>query len=307
MPGAGPGAFTFTGPRVESPGRIAMIATFFVSDLHGRVPRYESLFAAIERERPGVVLLGGDLLPQGFGPGADEFLTEYLSARFRALRSSLRGAYPRVFAIFGNDDARVHEAEMRAGEGEGLWEYVHVKRVRLGGLTIVGYSYVPPTPFRLKDWERYDVGRYVDPGSISPEDGVRSVAVPEHETRWATIAADLADLTLGIEPRSLVMLVHGPPHGTMLDRAALDGVMVDHAPSDVHVGSIALRRFIEAHQPRLTLHGHIHESARLTGHWRDRIGETEMLSAAHDGPELALIRLDLDDPTRATRELVKPV
>ena len=52
------------------------------------------------------------------------------------------------------------------------------------------------------------------------------------------------------------------------------------------------------------LHGHVHESARLTGAWRDRIGRTLCLSAAHNGPELALVRLDLDDPEGATRELL---
>jgi len=70
----------------------------------------------------------------------------------------------------------------------------------------------------------------------------------------------------------------------------------------VHVGSIAVRRFIETRQPHLTLHGHIHESARLTGSWRDRIGRTLLLSAAHDGPELALIRFDLEHPGNAIRE-----
>jgi hypothetical protein len=48
----------------------------------------------------------------------------------------------------------------------------------------------------------------------------------------------------------------------------------------------------------------VHESARLTGAWRDRIGRTVCLSAAHDGPELALVRFRLDDPAVATRELV---
>ena len=79
---------------------------------------------------------------------------------------------------------------------------------------------------------------------------------------------------------------------------------MDHVPLDVHVGSIAIRRFIEARQPRLTLHGHVHESARLTGSWQDRIGRTVCLSAAHDGPELALVRFDLDRPEEATRELL---
>ena len=99
-------------------------------------------------------------------------------------------------------------------------------------------------------------------------------------------------------------LFHAPPYQTALDRAALDGVAVDHAPLDVHVGSVAIRRFIEARQPALTLHGHIHESARITGAWQDRLERTVMLSAAHDGPELALVRFDPEDLAAATRELL---
>jgi Icc-related predicted phosphoesterase len=57
-------------------------------------------------------------------------------------------------------------------------------------------------------------------------------------------------------------------------------------------------------QPLLTLHGHVHESARLTHSWRDRIGRTHLFSAAHDGPELALVRFELDDLEGATRELL---
>jgi Icc-related predicted phosphoesterase len=98
-------------------------------------------------------------------------------------------------------------------------------------------------------------------------------------------------------------LFHSPPYQTKLDRAALDGKMVDHVPVDVHVGSIAIRRLIEARQPLVTLHGHIHESAELTGSWKDRIGRTHIFSAAHAGPELALVRFDTDDLEQATREL----
>jgi Icc-related predicted phosphoesterase len=75
-------------------------------------------------------------------------------------------------------------------------------------------------------------------------------------------------------------------------------------PLEPHVGSIAVRRFIEARRPLLTLHGHVHESARLSGRWQERLGRTLLLSAAHDGPELALVRFDLDDLSSATRELL---
>ena len=62
-----------------------------------------------------------------------------------------------------------------------------------------------------------------------------------------------------------MFLFHTPPYNTGLDRAALDGKKVNYVDLDVHVGSIAVRRFIESRQPLLTLHGHIHESARITG------------------------------------------
>ena len=75
-------------------------------------------------------------------------------------------------------------------------------------------------------------------------------------------------------------------------------------PLDVHVGSIAVKRLIEARRPLLTLHGHVHESARLTGSWREQIGPTWAFSAAHDGPELALIRFTPDHPAAATRTLL---
>jgi hypothetical protein len=70
------------------------------------------------------------------------------------------------------------------------------------------------------------------------------------------------------------------------------------------VGSIAVRRFIEERAPLVTLHGHVHEAARLTGEWRCRIGCTHALGAAHDGPDLALVRFDPDDLESASRDLL---
>jgi Icc-related predicted phosphoesterase len=84
----------------------------------------------------------------------------------------------------------------------------------------------------------------------------------------------------------------------------LDGKKIDGVPLDLHVGSIAVQRFIESRQPLLTLHGHVHESARLTGHWRDKIGNTHVFGAAHDGPELALVHFDPADLENAERELL---
>jgi Icc-related predicted phosphoesterase len=80
--------------------------------------------------------------------------------------------------------------------------------------------------------------------------------------------------------------------------------MIDGVPLDLHVGSIAVQRFIESQQPLLTLHGHIHESSTLSGSWRDLIGRTHMFSAAWEGPELALVRFDPENLDDASLELL---
>lgn len=282
-----------------------MTPCFFVSDLHGKVDRYQKLFAAILENPPAAVFLGGDLLPHGLHQiDHADFLNDVLASGFRNLREQLGANYPRVFLILGNDDPRIEEEVIKEMAAQGLWEYVHDRKVQLGSHSIYGYNYVPPTPFLLKDWERYDISRYIDPGCVSPEEGIRTVLIPIREMKYATIQKDLNRLAGDDDVAQAVFLIHSPPYQTKLDRMALDGQMVDHAPLDVHVGSIAVRRFIEERQPLLTLHGHIHESARLTGDWRERLGRTFMFSAAHDGPELALVRFDLESLEEATRELI---
>lgn len=281
---------------------------FFASDLHGDEARYVTLLERICRERPEAVLLGGDLLGAAvlasFDPTRVDFVNDFLAARLLRVRERLGSDYPRVLVILGNDDRRVYEAAMLAASVQGVWEYVHGRCCAVGGYEVLGYACVPPTPFLLKDWERYDVSRYVDPGCVSPEEGVRTIPQAADEVRYGTIAGDLERMAAGRSFDRAVLLSHAPPHETVLDRAALDGRFVEHVPLNVHVGSIAVRRFIERHQPLMGLHGHVHESARLTGEWRARIGRTWCCSAAHDGPELALVRFDPGDPGGATRELI---
>jgi uncharacterized protein len=62
----------------------------------------------------------------------------------------------------------------------------------------------------------------------------------------------------------VLMVCHTPPAGTKTDR-----IMSGH-----HVGSRAVRAFIEEHQPEVCITGHIHESAAV-----DHIGRTTVVNA----------------------------
>jgi len=280
---------------------------FFASDLHGCRERWSTLLDLIAEERPEAVLLGGDLCPHPLADPSSaatgNFLSHWLAPRLQALRVRLGPLYPPIAVILGNDDPGAYAEDLESMERDGLLLHAHLRCLDLGGVPVYGCAWVPPTPFQLKDWERYDTGRGVDPGCVSPEEGHRTVPVPPRLIRWSTIAAELATLAGDDDLSRAVFLFHAPPYRTSLDRAALDGRLVDHVPVDVHIGSVAIRRFLERRGPAVALCGHVHESTRLTGRWRDQLGRTVVLGAAHDGAELALVRFDPQDPAGATREL----
>lgn len=283
---------------------------FFVSDLHGKERRYENLFSSILAEKPGIVLIGGDLLPSGILKNIindieyDDFIQSFIKPRLIELKGLLKEDYPYIGVIFGNDDPRSEEKSLTELEDESLLNYINLKNVIYNDLTICGYSFVPPTPFSMKDWERYDVSRFVDPGCTAPDEGIRTVKISDYEMGFSTIMNDIAKLTQDLNMEKTIVLFHAPPYNSYLDRAALDGVMVDHVPVDVHVGSIAIQRFIEEKQPFMTLHGHIHESSRITGNWRQDFGRTISFSAAYEGDQLALVKIDLEKLENAVREII---
>jgi Icc-related predicted phosphoesterase len=76
------------------------------------------------------------------------------------------------------------------------------------------------------------------------------------------------------DPRRAIFMIHVPPHDSGLDTAPIldENLRPTVSAGDVlrgPVGSTAVRRIIEDHQPVLTIHGHIHESGG-----ERRIGDT---------------------------------
>lgn len=278
----------------------------FVSDLHGKVNRYEKLFRFLGEQKPAALFIGGDILPSSVlhsfraGENKPDFISDYLSVKFQELKDKLQDEYPRVFIIMGNDDPRIEEETLIKFEKKGLWEYVHGKVVNFGEYQVMGYAYVPPTPFLLKDWEKFDTDLTVKAGCVHPEDGFRT-APPNENSRGKTINEDLKSLSPAIDPARAICLFHSPPYQTGLDRVALDGINIENTQADIFVGSKAIKEFIKTQNPLLTLHGHIHESSRLTGIWKEKNADTVSISAAFEGPDVAVIKFSPDKAFEAER------
>ncbi|GAB1405799.1 MAG: metallophosphoesterase [Lentimicrobiaceae bacterium] len=282
-----------------------MTTSYLVSDLHGNIELYNLLFREIIRKKPSFVFIAGDLLPHvrhstwQNGEHIPDFMHDFLIPGFKKVRNQMGCNYPEVFVIMGNDDPGSEEPKFIEGAKKELWIYLNTASFKFGPYTIYGYPYVPPTPFRLKDREKYDVTVSIDANSIPPDKGFRTVEA-DYNTSTATIANDLEKLSAESDMSKAICLFHSPPAQSLLDQAEVK----NPETRMIHVGSMAIRDFIRDKQPYLTLHGHIHESTRLSGSWQQKFGRTVAFNAAHDGKGLSVVQFEIDNPELAERRII---
>ena len=272
---------------------------FFTSDLHGSSELYEQVVALAATRRPRAVLLGGDLAPHAAGAAGvghqRVFLEGFLVEFARRLNEAVAGA--ELLLLMGNDDWGANHDVLERHDGS-LWRLLHERRVQVDGVAVAGLSWVPITPFAIKDWERWEDGAAEAPprlhGWLSSGDGVREFRF-DPERRSPTIAEGLEALASLGPTESTVYVLHSPPRDTACDVIS----------TRQHVGSRAIRAFVETRQPRLVLSGHIHESPRVTGAWRDRLGTTPVVNPGQFGsPQLSGVWFDPARPEETLRHTV---
>jgi Icc-related predicted phosphoesterase len=81
-------------------------------------------------------------------------------------------------------------------------------------------------------------------------------------------------------------MFHSPPFNTSLDLTA----------RGEHVGSRAIRDFILDKQPLVTLHGHIHESAKASGSITEKLGSTLAVNPGSSDYNLCALLFDTANP-----------
>lgn len=258
----------------------------YTADLHGNEKFYKILLKKAEDENVYAVVIGGDLCGRE-GNAIDEkithqklFLENFMIPLFKKFKQNNKNK--RIFLIMGNDDFKVNLGVLENDQKNKIIKSIHNKSTKLTkNFNIAGYSFVNPTPFRLKDWEKPDFEGDKGPAQLFNEE-VRSA-----EKGSGTIKEDLQKLKKLSNPKKTIYVIHAPPYNTKLD-IILNGT---------HVGSKAVRKFIEKEQPLLTLHGHIHESPQMSGSWHDKIGKTVCINVGSSYPEdkLNCVVIDMED------------
>lgn len=266
----------------------------YATDFHGDNAAYVALAALARDTEAHAVLLGGDLFADTDDVAAQ---LAFADGPLRRFLDALRAAAIPVLAIAGNVDLPAAMTRVRAFEREGLLHLLSLWPFPLTGpddssdtMDVLGYPLVPPTPHRIKDHERRDLAtdRYSGPTPIllsSPDvvaSSERFIAVPgDHLNRLPSIEEDLA----AVRPitRPTVLVAHSPPWGGALDLTN----------QDLHVGSRAIHAWIARNQPRLALHGHIHEAPDRSGRWAERIGGTICVNpGSAAGPTLSAVIIE---------------
>ena len=268
----------------------------YTSDLHGSTGHYARLAAVAASNHPDVVILGGDMLPDDsaldprqMGLGQPTWVRGEFRAHMRQLRSVCDATD--VLVIFGNHDWTSSVTAMSELAEEGLvsvLELNHSTDVR--GLRFIGYSYTPPTPWFVKDFERLD-----RPGDTPPLlggarwDARFGKAIPHAADvlfgNTPTMTDDLAELSPPQQP--WVFVAHAPPFDSGLD-ATFKGEPW---------GSHAILETIKKHQPLLSLHGHVHEAPTVSGSHKQQIGKTVAVNPGQTRGALSYALIDINVAT----------
>lgn len=263
----------------------------YAVDLHGEY--YNTLLERGAENDISSIVIGGDILPKKSGIDGNTFFGMQESFILNTFVPKL-GLFKKkcnkpVYLMMGNDDLACNMDLLERGEKEGLFNLLHNKVYNLTkDMQICGYGCVPLTPFSIKDWEKYDTleeindreTRFSGYKSRKDENGFKFEMIDFRDLdRKDTVENDLEMLVKKVKnPQRTIFVTHAPPHDTKLD-------MVNRYMKTKHVGSVAVRKFIEKYQPFATLHGHIHESQGS-----EKIGKTICINPGRSYEQLNAVR-----------------
>ena len=272
-----------------------MTRVLYTADPHGSLALYRAVGEGAARWGADAIIFGGDLCPETHPfDRMPQTQPEFLLRDVAPLVEAWKRVQPNlhVFAIPGNDDFRTILPALDELGQRGLIENPHRKAATLGAYTLVGLAFVPPTPFSIKDFERRDLAAPAGQPMqlfrrvLGTSHGVQELAdFRAYLDSQPSIQEELHELDglLAGDSQRLIAVIHSPPANTRCDVLS----------TGQHIGSVAVRHWIERRQPLLTLHGHIHESPKMSKAFCDRIGVTRVVNPGSDKrtPHLVLIEL----------------
>jgi hypothetical protein len=193
------------------------------------------------------------------------FLDEYFS-RFESMKIYYLG-------LLGNDDLGIFDDlfQKTCDKYSYVINMAQLKfQIEGSKYEFIGMNWVTDLPFGLKDRARKDTRDFELPKQIgrqyfSKPNGFKKIEDwISYVDTLPTIEDELRNLIKPSDMSNAVYIFHNPPANIDLD--------ITH--DGRKVGSKAEYAFLKENQPKLSLHGHIHESPEASGKWYSKIGKT---------------------------------
>jgi Icc-related predicted phosphoesterase len=266
------------------------------SDIHGNIVHYEEIKRIVIERKISFVFFCGDLLPKkgGLWHPKNKTRTIQMQRNFiqkyflKYLKKLSKYAY--IYAIFGNDDFKSNYDLFKKINSKIFFLKNQTVRLPIPNkeIYIAGYPYVSLTPFLQKDWEKWDYYPvYAHNHKTYRVDGYTSkggkhypINFLNHADGLSSISEDLKQLSQYQDPKKTIYLIHEPPYNTPLDMVKKNNIYIKN--NLLHVGSRAVRKFIEMYHPFLTIHGHIHETLSESGNYKWKYKSSFSITASNN-------------------------
>ena len=273
----------------DSSGELAI---FFATDLHGSNVCFKKFVNAGKFYGASILILGGDVTGKMMVPIARQKDGSYLaSSAGKELRLegeeaaaleqqvSDMGFYPKVMSEEEfqelREDPEGQEKLFHELIRKRLEEWIDYARPRLAEQGVKCFAAPGNDDAFFIDELFADSGAIeLLEGRVVEVDGIEMLTTGwSNETPWKTeretSESELRTMIMKMidrleRPENAIFNIHVPPHATALDQCPkldenLRPVSSGGNPVMTSAGSTAVRELIEAHQPLLGLHGHIHE------------------------------------------------
>ncbi|MCU0313714.1 MAG: hypothetical protein MUC84_06590 [Solirubrobacteraceae bacterium] len=301
---------------------------YFATDLHGSEVCFRKFCAALDFYSCDALVMGGDVSGKMlvlFEREPDGYVFELAGERHHVAEDELAGELARIanMGSYGvvvtpdeaahlRSDGEAYEARLLAEalERARAWGRYADERLGPAGRRILfapGNDDEQDIDAAFAESEVFVLGE----GRVVALDGVEVACTGwANPTPWKTpretteedLEQRLRALTAEVrDPERAVFAFHVPPSGTPLDvcpEIDEDFAVVTHMGNPVmhHAGSSAVRAVIEDVQPRVSLHGHIHESRGAA-----RLGRTLCLNPGSEYGEGVLNGVIVDLGRRKAR------
>jgi Icc-related predicted phosphoesterase len=254
----------------------------YTADLHGDMERYQKFFEI----QGDYHIIGGDLFPKrGYFKTLLGIQKDFMDTFLYPLLESQK-MNTQTLLMLGNDDIEPLEHILLEWQEDGLCYHLHNSLFEVEGFEIIGFKYIPPTPFSMKNFERWDSRgitqtQFAQPVLFQEEGSFPTIDFESYLKSKPSIADLLEQMPKPRDYSKTIYIFHSPPYNSGLD------ITVNKEA----VGSQDIRDFIWKYQPGLVLCGHIHESSGMI-----KIGETICINPGQL-KEFAYSLFELNDGT----------